>query len=111
MNAKDYLELSYHIIIQRLTDGNGPYYFATVREFDGCMSHGDSYPEAFENIWEAMEGWIETKLETVIQFLCPLMIVNSAASLSFAYPRASMLALRQKPRKKESLLINMLYTG
>jgi predicted HicB family RNase H-like nuclease len=27
------------------------------------MSHGDTYAEAFENIREAMEGWIETKLE------------------------------------------------
>ena len=27
------------------------------------MSHGDTYVEAFENIREAMEGWIETKLE------------------------------------------------
>jgi predicted HicB family RNase H-like nuclease len=27
------------------------------------MSHGDTYEEAFRNIREAMEGWIETKLE------------------------------------------------
>jgi predicted RNase H-like HicB family nuclease len=62
MQAKEYLELPYHIIIQRVTDESGSYYFATVREFDGCMSHGDTYAEAFENIREAMEGWIETKL-------------------------------------------------
>ena len=35
----------------------------TGREFDGCMSHGDTYEEAFENIQDAMKGWIETKLE------------------------------------------------
>ncbi|MCL2381458.1 MAG: type II toxin-antitoxin system HicB family antitoxin [Treponema sp.] len=63
MQAKEYLELPYHIIIQRITDESGAYYFATVREFDGCMSHGDTYEQAFENIREAMEGWIETKLE------------------------------------------------
>ena len=33
------------------------------KEFDGCMSHGDTYVEAFENIREAMKGWIEAKLE------------------------------------------------
>ena len=27
------------------------------------MSDGETYTEAFENIQEAMEGWIETKLE------------------------------------------------
>jgi len=63
MKTKEYMELPYHIIIQHITDESGSYYFATVREFDGCMSHGDTYAEAFENIREAMEGWIETKLE------------------------------------------------
>jgi predicted RNase H-like HicB family nuclease len=63
MKAKEYLELPYHIVIQHLNDESGSYYFATVRELDGCMSHGDSYEEAFRNIHEAMEGWVETKLE------------------------------------------------
>jgi len=63
MNVKDYLKRPYHIVIQHITDESGAYYYATVKEFDGCMSHGDTYSEAFENIQEAMEGWIETKLE------------------------------------------------
>jgi len=63
MNASEYLARPYHIIIQHITDESGVYYLATVKEFDGCMSHGDTYIEAFENIQEAMKGWIETKLE------------------------------------------------
>ena len=63
MNTKNYLERPYHIVIQHLNDESGSYYFAIVREFDGCMSHGDTYTEAFENIHEAMKGWIKTKLE------------------------------------------------
>jgi len=63
MKPKEYLKLPYHIVIQHITDESGSYYFATVRELDGCMSHGDTYAEAWENIQEAMEGWIETKLE------------------------------------------------
>jgi predicted RNase H-like HicB family nuclease len=63
MKKSDYLELPYHIVIQHITDESGSYYLATVQEFDGCMSHGDTYEEAFQNIREAMEGWIETKLE------------------------------------------------
>ena len=62
MKIKDYLKLPYHIVIRYMNDESGSYYFATVQEFDGCMSHGDTYEEAFENIREAMEGWIETKL-------------------------------------------------
>jgi predicted RNase H-like HicB family nuclease len=63
MTPKEYLELPYHIVIQRLVDESGDYYFATVQELDGCMTHGDTYAEAFENIREAMELWIEGKLE------------------------------------------------
>ena len=63
MNTKEYLAKPYHIVIQQKKDETGSYYFATVREFDGCMSHGDTYAEAFENIQEAMKGWIEAKLE------------------------------------------------
>lgn len=72
MNVKDYLELSYHIVIQLLNDESGSYYFATVREFDGCMSHGNSYEEAFKNIYEAMEGWIETKIENGFSVPAPI---------------------------------------
>ncbi|MCL2245150.1 MAG: type II toxin-antitoxin system HicB family antitoxin [Treponema sp.] len=63
MNIKKYLERPYHIIIKHIDDESGLYYFATVREFDGCMSHGDTHAQAFENIQEAMKGWIKTKLD------------------------------------------------
>lgn len=63
INIKSYLDKPYNIIIRHIVDESGSYYFATVREFDGCMSDGDTYEEAFKNIQEAMEGWIETKLE------------------------------------------------
>jgi predicted RNase H-like HicB family nuclease len=63
MIIKDYLKLPYHIVIQYITDESDSYYFATVKEFDGCMSHGSTYAEAFENIQEAMELWIEGKIE------------------------------------------------
>ncbi|MDR1212194.1 MAG: type II toxin-antitoxin system HicB family antitoxin [Spirochaetaceae bacterium] len=60
---KPYLEMPYNIIIQHIVDEGGNYYYATVLEFDGCMSDGTTYQEAFENIQDAMKGWIETKIE------------------------------------------------
>ena len=81
MQIKEYLELPYNIIIRHITDESGSYYFATVREFDGCMSHGDTYPETFENIREAMEGWIETRLEN--GFMVPQPIDDSQFSGKF----------------------------
>ena len=64
MNVKDYMELPYNIVFRHIKDDSGEYYFATVTELEGCMSDGASIEEAYANIREAMEGWIETKLET-----------------------------------------------
>jgi predicted RNase H-like HicB family nuclease len=61
MKTNDYLKLPYNIIIRHVVDESGNYYLASVLEFDGCMSDGATYQEAFENIQEAMAGWIETK--------------------------------------------------
>jgi len=63
MKVEEYLKFPYHIVIQHINDESGDYYYATVLEFDGCMSHGETKIEALENIQEAMAGWIQTKLE------------------------------------------------
>jgi predicted RNase H-like HicB family nuclease len=81
MTIKEYLELPYHVVIQHRVDESGDYYFAAVQELDGCMSHGDTDTEAFENIREAMEGWIEAKLEG--GFSVPVPINESQYSGKF----------------------------
>jgi predicted RNase H-like HicB family nuclease len=63
MKVQEYMDLPYNIIIKKITDESGTYYYATVLELDGCQSTGETYNEAYENSLEAMEGWIETKLE------------------------------------------------
>ena len=63
MTINEYMELPYNIVLRHTKDESGEYYFATVQELDGCMSDGATIEEAYINIREAMEGWIETKLE------------------------------------------------
>lgn len=62
MEVKDYMELPYNYIIQKINDESGEYFYARVLELDGCQSDGDTFDEAYENLREAMEGYIETKL-------------------------------------------------
>ena len=62
MDTGEYIKLPYNIIIKHICDESGEYYFASVLELDGCMSDGTTPEEAYSNIREAMEGWIETKL-------------------------------------------------
>lgn len=59
-DIKYYLNLPYRIIIQKDPDGG---FFSEVEELEGCMSQGETYEEAYSNILEAMEGWLEVALE------------------------------------------------
>jgi len=88
MNVKKYLDSPYHIVIQHITDESGSYYFATVREFDGCMSHGDTYAEAFENIQDAMKGWIETKLENGFPIPDPIDDIQYSGKFVVRIPKS-----------------------
>lgn len=63
MEKKDiayYMNLPYNVIIRKDPYGG---YFAKVEELEGCMTQGETYEEAFKNIREAMELWLEDALE------------------------------------------------
>ena len=61
-NLEYYMSLPYTIEITKRTD-DGIYFFARVQELQGCMSHGDTFDEAYEMIQDAMKSWIETAIE------------------------------------------------
>jgi len=63
MSIQEYLNLPYNVIVKKICDESGMYYVATVLEFDGCIGTGDTYEEAYNDVIEAMTGWIETKIE------------------------------------------------
>ena len=105
MTAKEYLNRPYHIVIQYITDESGSYYLATVKEFDGCMSHGNTYVEAFENIQEAMEGWIETKLENGFQVPGPVDESQYSGKFVLRLPK-SLHARLAAEAEKEGVSLN-----
>jgi len=87
MTAQEYLKLPYNIVLQHRTDDSGEYYFATVQELDGCMSDGATVEEAHTNILEAMEGWIETKLEAGLPIPEPKSIDKYSGKFVVRLPR------------------------
>lgn len=62
-NIEYYKSLPYSFIIQPITDESGSYYYGRILELDGCQSSGDTFDEAYQGLQEAMEGYIETKLD------------------------------------------------
>ena len=71
-NVEYYMNLPYNYIVQPITDESGSYFYARVLELDGCQSTGETFEEAYENLREAMEGWIETKLEGGVEVPLPV---------------------------------------
>ena len=63
MKVQYYMALPYNIIIRQVKYDGGRRYFAAVREMMGCTCQGATFEEVYSGIREAMESWIEDKLE------------------------------------------------
>ena len=71
MNVKDYMKLPYTRLVQEINDESGHYFYGRILELDGCQSTGDSLEELYEGLNEAMEGYIEVKLENGLKIPAP----------------------------------------
>ncbi|MDD3898741.1 MAG: toxin-antitoxin system HicB family antitoxin [Syntrophomonadaceae bacterium] len=71
MQVKDYIKLPYTRIIQEINDESGHYFYGRIMELDGCQSTGDTLDEVYKNLNEALEGYIETKLENNLEIPRP----------------------------------------
>ncbi len=105
MKAKEYLELPYNIVIRHVKDESGEYYFATVQELDGCMSDGETLEEAHANILEAMEGWIEAKLDGGFPVPKPMSAESYSGKFVLRLPK-SLHARLAMEAEKEGVSLN-----
>jgi predicted RNase H-like HicB family nuclease len=71
MQVNDYIKLPYTRIIQEINDESGHYFYGRIMELDGCQSTGDTLDELYKNLNEALEGYIETKLENNLEIPRP----------------------------------------
>jgi len=62
-DLKYYLDLPYSIIVEHIKEENEEYFFSRIVELDGCHSHGNTRHESLDNLQEAMQGYLEVKLE------------------------------------------------
>ena len=62
--TKKYLELPYSYTIETEKENNDEYYVIKVNELPGCISCGENIDKAFENIKDAMLGWISVCIES-----------------------------------------------
>lgn len=53
----------YEIAIRPLTEAEGGGFGATVPELPGCMADGETPQEALENVYDAIDCWVEAAQE------------------------------------------------
>jgi predicted RNase H-like HicB family nuclease len=57
------MTLEYPVIVQPLSPEDGGGFLATVPDFPGCMSDGETPEEAIANVQDAIAVWIEAARE------------------------------------------------
>ena len=87
MEVKDYLKLPYTRIVTEMKDESGHYFYGRILELDGCQSTGDTVEELYENLNEAMEGYIEVKLENNIPIPLPERTEDFSGKFNVRLPK------------------------
>ncbi len=85
--VKDYMNMPYNYLVQQVNDESGKYFYGKILELDGCQSTGDTAEEVYRNLNEAMEGYIETKLENDIDIPLPVQTEDFSGKFVVRLPR------------------------
>ncbi len=88
MKVKDYMELPYTRIVQEMNDESGHYFYGRILELDGCQSTGDTVEELYENLNEAMEGYLEVKLENGLSIPEPQSVEDYSGKFNVRLPKS-----------------------
>lgn len=86
-DVREYMELPYNYIIQPINDESGYYFYARILELDGCQSTGETFEEAYDNVREAMEGWIKAKMEGGFDIPLPIGYKNFSGKFVVRIPK------------------------
>ncbi len=87
MEVKDYLKLPYTRLVTEMDDESGHYFYGRILELDGCQSTGDTIDELYEGLNEALEGYIEVKLENNIPIPLPERTEDFSGKFNVRLPK------------------------
>lgn len=107
MEIRDYMKLPYTRLVQEMDDESGHYFYGRILELDGCQSTGNTLEELYKSLNEAMEGYIETKLENNLSVPVP----ETANSYSGRFVVRLPKSLHQRlaiEAEKEGVSLNQL---
>lgn len=105
MQVEEYMKLPYTRIIQETNDESGHYYYGRILELDGCQSTGDTLEELYNNLNEALEGYIETKLENNLEIPRPVSQDDYSGKFIVRVPKSLHMRLAIEA-EKEGISLN-----
>ena len=100
MDVQDYIKLPYNYIIKPITDESGTYFHASVLELDGCQSTGETIEEAYNDLLDAMEGWLETKIENGFNVPLPVDAEKYSGKFVLRLPKSLHCRLALEAEKE-----------
>ncbi len=107
MEVKDYTKLPYTRLVQEMNDESGHYFYGRILELDGCQSSSDTLERLYESLNEALEGYIEIKIENNLPIPIPEAPNNYSGKFVVRIPKSlhQRLAIEAE---KEGVSLNQL---
>ena len=88
MQLKDYMKLPYTRMVHEIEDESGHYFYGQILELDGCQSTGDTVEELYENLNEALEGYLEVKIENGLPIPKPENVEGYSGKFNVRLPKS-----------------------
>ena len=88
MNIKDYMKLPYTKLVQEMNDESGHYFYGRILEMEGCQSTGDTLEELYKGLNEAMEGYLEVKIENGLKIPMPERADDYSGKFNVRLPKS-----------------------
>ena len=95
-----YKNLPYNFMIQHIQDESVSYYYVKVLKLVDCYSTENSYEEVWKDLQEAMEGYIETKLENGFDVPEPVSTEDYSGKFVIRLPKSLHFRLAVEAEKE-----------
>lgn len=107
MEVADYMKLPYTRLVQEMNDESGHYFYGRILELDGCQSTSDTLNGLYESLNDAMEGYIQIKIQNNL----PIPVPETASDYSGKFVVRLPKSLHQRlviEAEKEGVSLNQL---
>jgi len=88
MELRDYMKLPYTRMVYEMDDESGHYFYGKILELDGCQSTGDTIEELYESLNEALEGYLEVKIENGMPIPEPDIVEGYSGKFNVRLPKS-----------------------